>query len=50
MIDRQSGQFKNRTAFSAPVGMGYEYLDGKAEDKIQGPGGMITLQQVIRHC
>jgi TldD protein len=42
MIDRQSGQFKNRSAFSAPVGMGYEYLDGKAADKIQGPGG-ITL-------
>ncbi len=41
-IDRASGQFKNRSAFSAPVGMGYEYLDGKAEDKIQGPGG-ITL-------
>jgi len=34
MIDRQSGQFKNRDAFSSPVGMGYEYLDGKAEDKI----------------
>jgi len=42
MIDRQSGQFKNRDAFSSPVGMGYEYLDGKAEDKIAGPGG-ITL-------
>ncbi|MBX2965886.1 MAG: TldD/PmbA family protein [Cyclobacteriaceae bacterium] len=40
-IDRASGQFKNRSAFSAPVGMGYEYLDGKAEDKIQGPGGVI---------
>jgi TldD protein len=42
MIDRASGQFKNRQAFSSPVGMGYEYLDGKAEDKIQSPGG-ITL-------
>lgn len=41
MIDRQSGQFKTRTAFSAPVGMGYEYLDGKSEDKIEGPGGII---------
>ena len=45
MIDRQSGQFKNRTAFSAPVGMGYEYLDGKAEDKIQGPGGIILYNK-----
>ncbi len=42
VIDRQSGQFKSRSAFSAPVGMGYEYLDGKSEDKIQGPGG-VTL-------
>lgn len=42
MVDRQTGSFKTRAAFSAPVGMGYEYLDGKAEDKIQAPGG-ITL-------
>jgi len=42
MIDKQSGQFKTRAAFSAPVGMGYEYLAGRPEDKIQGPGG-ITL-------
>ncbi len=41
MIDKQSGQFKNRSAFSAPVGMGYEYLDGKPEDKVKGPGGTI---------
>ncbi len=41
-IDRASGQFKNRPAFSAPMGMGYEYLDAKAEDKLQGPGG-VTL-------
>jgi TldD protein len=41
MIDKQSGQFKTRTAFSAPVGMGYEYLDARAEDKIKGPGGII---------
>ena len=41
MVDRQSGAFKTRSAFSAPVGMGYEYLEGKASDKIQGPGGII---------
>lgn len=45
MIDRASGQFKNRQAFSAPVGMGYEYLDGKAEDKIQGPGGIVLYNK-----
>ena len=45
MIDRASGQFKNRTAFSAPVGMGYEYLDAKTEDKIEGPGGIILYNK-----
>jgi TldD protein len=25
--------------------MGYEYLDGKAEDKIQGPGGIILYNK-----
>ncbi len=45
VIDRQSGQFKNRSAFSAPVGMGYEYLDGRPEDKIQGPGGIILYNK-----
>ncbi len=45
MIDRASGQFKNRAAFSAPVGMGYEYLDGKAADKIQGPGGVMLYNK-----
>lgn len=41
MIDRQSGQFKTRSSFSAPVGMGYEYLDARPEDKIQAPGDII---------
>src|SRR5882672_678630 len=44
-VDRASGQFKSRPAFSAPVGMCYEYLDGKAADKIQGPGGIIMYNK-----
>ena len=44
-IDRQSGQFKNRQALSTPVGMGYEYLDGNAADKIQAPGGVILYNK-----
>ena len=28
-----------------PVGMGYEYLDARAEDKIQGPGGIILYNK-----
>jgi TldD protein len=45
MIDRATGQFKNRQALSAPVGMGYEYLDGRAEDKIKGPGDIILYNR-----
>ena len=45
IVDRQSGQFKTRAAFSAPVGMGYEYLDAKPEDKIKGPGGIILYNK-----
>lgn len=45
VVDKQSGQFKQRASFSAPVGMGYEYLDGKAEDKIQGPGDVFLYNK-----
>jgi TldD protein len=45
MIDRASGSFKNRNSFGSPVGMGYEYLDGKAEDKIKGPGDVILYNK-----
>ena len=45
VIDKQSGQFKTRAAFSAPVGMGYEYLDARAADKIKGPGDIILYNK-----
>jgi len=45
VVDTKSGQFKQRAAFSAPVGMGFEYLDGRAEDKIQGPGSTILYNK-----
>lgn len=35
-IDKSSGKFKTRDALSAPMGRGYEYLDGRKEDKIEG--------------
>lgn len=41
VVDAKSGQFRERDSFSAPVGMGYEYLDGKAADKVQAPGDII---------
>ncbi len=35
-IDAATGKFETRAALSAPRGMGYEYLQPKAADKIQG--------------
>ncbi len=43
-IDRAAGKFKSRQEMAAPMGMGYEYLIPKAEDKLQGPGGMILYK------
>lgn len=39
-IDRIAGKFKSRQAMSAPMGMGYEYMDGLASEKIEGPAGL----------
>lgn len=39
-IDRSAGKFKSRQAMSAPMGMGYEYMDGLASEKIVGPEGI----------
>ncbi len=38
--DKQSGKFETRNSLSAPMGMGYEYLQPREEDKIKG---FITL-------
>ncbi|MFQ5637607.1 MAG: TldD/PmbA family protein [bacterium] len=35
-IDSQSGKFQTRNGLCAPVGMGYEYLDGRASSKKDG--------------
>ncbi|PLK45759.1 TldD/PmbA family protein [Emticicia sp. TH156] len=40
-VDRQAGKFKTRDAISSPMGMGYEYLDGLASEKIPGPNGLV---------
>jgi len=42
-VDKASGKFRSRSGLSAPVGMGYEYLDGRAEHKIKAAGGVATL-------
>ncbi|SHL57829.1 TldD protein [Chitinophaga jiangningensis] len=35
-IDRASGKFETRKSLSSPVGMGYEYLKARPEDKVSG--------------
>jgi TldD protein len=42
-VDSASGKFRSRQGLSAPVGMGYEYLDARPEDKIKAAGGVATL-------
>jgi len=39
-IDREKGKFKSRQALSASMGMGYEYMDGLASEKVEGPDGL----------
>jgi TldD protein len=41
VVDKAAGKFKTRDALSSPMGMGYEYLDGLASEKIAGPNGLI---------
>lgn len=38
------GKFKTRNGMSAPMGMGYEYLDGDASEKLKGPDGLILYR------
>ena len=42
-VDKASGKFRSRNGLSTPVGMGYEYLDARKEDKIKAAGGVATL-------
>lgn len=42
-VDKSSGKFRTRQALGQPVGRGYEWLDARAEDKIQAAGGVTTL-------
>ncbi|MDQ2821227.1 MAG: TldD/PmbA family protein [Pseudomonadota bacterium] len=42
-VDKASGKFRSRQGLAAPVGMGYEYFDAKAADKVNAAGGVATL-------
>lgn len=40
-IDPTAGVFKSRQALSSPMSMGFEYMDGLASEKKEGPGGTM---------
>lgn len=40
VVDKESGKFRARAGLSAPMGMGFEYLDGSEKDRIILPGGV----------
>jgi len=42
--DKATGKFRSRQGLSAPRGMGFEYLDAKAADKIELPGGAVVYR------
>ncbi|HEY1149905.1 MAG TPA: TldD/PmbA family protein [Pseudoduganella sp.] len=42
-VDKATGKFRSRSDLGTPVGMGFEYLDGRKEDKIKAAGGVATL-------
>lgn len=41
-VDKQTGKFRAREGLSAPMGLGFEYMDGKAADKTVSPNGVIS--------
>ncbi len=41
-VDQASGRFRTRDGLSAPMGMGYEYLDGDAPARFVMPNGVVT--------
>jgi TldD protein len=43
-VDRASNKFKSRDSLSAPLGMGYEYLIPKAEDRVKGAAGLTLYR------
>jgi TldD protein len=41
-VDQATGKFRTRDGLSSPMGLGYEYLDGHAADKITMPNGVVV--------
>lgn len=43
-VNKGAGGFRSRQALSAPMGMGYEYMDGLAKDKMMNPAGFNSYR------
>ncbi|MEJ1222385.1 TldD/PmbA family protein [Sediminicola sp. 1XM1-17] len=43
-VDQAAGKFKTRDALSSPMGMGYEYMDGLASEKLVGGAGLTLYR------
>lgn len=41
-VDKTTGKFRTREGLSAPMGLGYEYLDGAASGKTVLPNGVVV--------
>ena len=41
-VDKASGKFRTRDGLSAPMGLGYEYLDGDPAQKFVSPNGVVN--------
>lgn len=41
-VDKATGKFRTRSELSAPMGLGYEYLDGNKADQTVLPSGVVV--------
>ena len=41
-VDHKSGKFRSRSGLGAPVGMGWEYMEGRPEHKVRLPNGVLV--------
>lgn len=44
VVDKATGKFRSRSGLSAPMGMGFEYLDGTPSEKIVLPSGTTVYR------
>ena len=42
-VDKTTGKFRTRASMASPVGMGYEFFEARAQDRMAAAGGVTTL-------